>query len=482
MNTEKVLATQLDGTKGNYSTQCLMSYPHIAGRLLNTPLAVTQEKLGIYLSYFENMQLTGSVRDMAEFLNNENGIQAATQEQVVTIPNTLYRMQGSAGILEVFGTLVNRGSARARPYSGMVSYEYLGTVLGKMVEDSSVESIYLFLDTPGGEVAGVASLAEYIKGIEKPIYAVVTDMSTSAGYFLAAATDRIYISPTGKVGSIGIVTAIRKPQENTATLVLYKGKYKAIGTDDITDEQLAYLNDQLEQYYTLFVDSLAKYRGKSSQFYRDTEAAIYIGQRAIEMGLADAIASAEFYKNIGMKQQPPPPARSGQRRSTRMPSEHEDMVENDVAGLQAKLRALEAENETKAVENAALLRRIEAVEAKERENTIAAAAQRLEKLPVSATVLTKYLADIHLIGDELFADTLTILNACVGAIDNAVKLETAGHMQEADTGTSDASRRGNVTRVRSLIDEKMRAKPGMSQMDAFREVFKENPDLRGAVA
>ncbi|MFX8577776.1 S49 family peptidase, partial [Acinetobacter baumannii] len=74
---------------------------------------------------------------------------------------------------------------------------------------ASVRGILLDVDSPGGEVAGLAELAEFIAEAakEKPIYAVANSLMASAAYWMSSGATRIYAAPNSAVGSIGVVTA-----------------------------------------------------------------------------------------------------------------------------------------------------------------------------------------------------------------------------------------------------------------------------------
>jgi len=63
-------------------------------------------------------------------------------------------------------------------------------------DDSAVDALLLDIDSPGGESSGV---------FDKPVWAVANDMAFSAAYALASAADKLFVSRTGGVGSIGVI-------------------------------------------------------------------------------------------------------------------------------------------------------------------------------------------------------------------------------------------------------------------------------------
>ena len=77
-------------------------------------------------------------------------------------------------------------------------------------DDSATKGIILRMNTPGGSPVQSAYVYEEIRRLKKkkpdlPIYAVVADMCASGGYYIAAATDKIYVNSNSIVGSIGVV-------------------------------------------------------------------------------------------------------------------------------------------------------------------------------------------------------------------------------------------------------------------------------------
>ncbi len=72
-----------------------------------------------------------------------------------------------------------------------------------------MRGILLELDSPGGEVGGLFDLVETIGSIKtrsgKPLWAVASEAALSAAYAIASAADRLYVTRTGEVGSVGVV-------------------------------------------------------------------------------------------------------------------------------------------------------------------------------------------------------------------------------------------------------------------------------------
>ncbi len=65
----------------------------------------------------------------------------------------------------------------------------------------------LDIDSPGGEVSGLFDLVDFIFNSrnKKPIFSVANDYACSAAYAIASATEKIFVTRTSCVGSIGVI-------------------------------------------------------------------------------------------------------------------------------------------------------------------------------------------------------------------------------------------------------------------------------------
>lgn len=80
----------------------------------------------------------------------------------------------------------------------------------KAREDDDIKAIILRIDSPGGSVIGSEEIwAEIIRTRKvKPVYASMSDVAASGGYYIAMACDTIVAHPATITGSIGVILAI----------------------------------------------------------------------------------------------------------------------------------------------------------------------------------------------------------------------------------------------------------------------------------
>lgn len=213
-------------------------------------------------------------------------------------------------VIPIHGTLLNRFNYS---WSYVTGYNFIRWQLNAALDDDDVETIVFDVNSPGGEVAGCFELAEDIrKATEiKPILAVIDALSASAAYMLTSPCTKIYLTPSGRAGSIGIIAMHvdeSKMLENWGLKVtlIFAGKHKADGNpfEPLPDDVREAVQASVDKAYGQFVELVARNRGLDSQSIRDTEARVYRADDALEQKLVDQIqtpseAVAAFLGELG---------------------------------------------------------------------------------------------------------------------------------------------------------------------------------------
>lgn len=255
--------------------------PFIAGRVFDTPLLIARVKLDTILGV------------LAPRLRGENlpfGAKPVARD---------YEVTSGVAIIPIVGTLVRR-TVGLEAQSGLMSYGAIADRLDAALQDSAVKSILLDIDSPGGEAGGVFDLADKIFAARKikPIWAIVNDEAFSAAYAIAAATDKIYLSRTGGVGSIGVIAvhldqSVAEADAGLKYTAIYAGEHKNDFSphEPLSDPARAQLQTEVDRVYELFATSVARMRGIELTAVKATEAALYFGDQSIVAGLADRIGT-----------------------------------------------------------------------------------------------------------------------------------------------------------------------------------------------
>lgn len=182
--------------------------------------------------------------------------------------------------------------------SGASSVQVLAPDFTVALEDPAVTAIMLHVDSPGGEVNGIAEFGDMLFNARgrKPITAYVSDLGASAAYWLASAADRIVVAETAALGSIGVVMAVRDPSKDD------RGEVEFVSSQSPNKRPDPNSDAGRDQYQALvdtigdiFVAAVARNRGVSAETVVNDFGAggLLIGRAAVDAGLADAIGSYE---------------------------------------------------------------------------------------------------------------------------------------------------------------------------------------------
>ena len=220
-------------------------------------------------------------------------------------PQPLAARSGSASsnariaVLPVLGPLVKRGSFLDALF-GFGTYEDVQARFDAAINDPSVDGILLELDSPGGEAAGAFDLADRIFAARgsKPVWALANDSAFSAAYAIGSAADRLFLTRTGGVGSIGVLAAHvdqsgYDEKQGVRVTTLYAGARKNDfnAHEPLSEDAASFLQAEVDRLYGLFVDTVARNRSLSTDAVRATEAALFFGDDAVKAGLADGVGT-----------------------------------------------------------------------------------------------------------------------------------------------------------------------------------------------
>lgn len=186
--------------------------------------------------------------------------------------------------------------------------------LRRAADDDDVDGIVLRIDSPGGSVIGSEEIWAEIKQIraKKPIYASMSDVAASGGYYIAMACDTIIAHPATITGSIGVILALpnvsgtmNKIGVTVDTISLGKSANAMSTMMPYTDAFKQRIKSVSEPIYKRFVQKVADARKKGFEETRSVaKGRVWTGEAAMKVGLIDATgglddAIAMMKKRIG---------------------------------------------------------------------------------------------------------------------------------------------------------------------------------------
>lgn len=209
--------------------------------------------------------------------------------------NVTMREDGIA-VIHVDGSLSYR-SDLFTAWFGMDTYNSIEESLDKCASDERVKGILIDINSPGGEVSGCADLANKIFSLrgkkEFGIVARTGGLMCSAAYWLGSSCDKVFTAENGTLGSIGVLCAYNKSGKNLDVIVSDLSPNKAATPD--SENGLALVKKELNDLAEVFINAVAKNRDTTFEDVLENygKGGVFIGQKAVDAGLADGVASLE---------------------------------------------------------------------------------------------------------------------------------------------------------------------------------------------
>jgi protease IV len=121
-----------------------------------------------------------------------------------------YDYENQIAIVYGSGTILQNEKQQIFQSEKNINANQFVTNLKKAVDDKKIKAIIIRIDSPGGSVLASEIIWQAIMSAKKvkPVYASMSDVAASGGYYMAMACDTIIASPTTITGSIGVISAI----------------------------------------------------------------------------------------------------------------------------------------------------------------------------------------------------------------------------------------------------------------------------------
>ena len=168
--------------------------------------------------------------------------------------------------------------------------------------DKKVKGIILRMNSPGGSPVQSDDVFEAIRKLKKekpelPIVSVVADLCASGCYYVASATDKIFVNNASVIGSIWVIMGGFGFVEAMKTLgierrVMTAGEHKALMDPfaPIDPVGRAHMQSVLGAVHQQFINAVKTGRGDRLKETPDMfSGLVWTGGEGIKLGLADAI-------------------------------------------------------------------------------------------------------------------------------------------------------------------------------------------------
>jgi len=207
-------------------------------------------------------------------------------------------------VVPILGPLVMRGDWLTS-LLGASDYGEIASAVEAALADPSVRAVLLEIDSPGGEVGGLFDLVDRLvvlrEAAQKPLWAVANESALSAAFAIASVADRLYVTRTAEVGSIGVVAihvdeSVADVMAGLKWTLVHAGDRKIDGNahEPLSDTAFSAIQADVDALHADLVTLVAHNRNMSPDAVRATEAAIYRGQRGMDAGLADRLGTVDL--------------------------------------------------------------------------------------------------------------------------------------------------------------------------------------------
>jgi len=211
----------------------------------------------------------------------------------------LPRVEGKVAVIPIHGTI---GHRRSSGYWADTYSEDIAKYLSEVVAGPGVGAAILDIDSPGGTVAGLSEVADAVNAVKatKPIYAVANPEAASAAYHIASQATKLFATPSGEVGSIGVWAAHQDvsamlEQAGVKVSIISAGKYKTEGNpfEPLSDDAREEIQRNVDMHYDRFLGAVASGRGVNKSVVREQfgQGRMIEADRAKELGMIDGIAT-----------------------------------------------------------------------------------------------------------------------------------------------------------------------------------------------
>ncbi|ANJ72972.1 S49 family peptidase [Ralstonia insidiosa] len=187
------------------------------------------------------------------------------------------------------------------------SAENINASLEAAFADDNTVGVILKINSPGGSPVQAGMINDDIRRLRAkykniPLYVVVEEMCASGGYYVAAAADKIYVDKASIVGSIGVLMdgfgftgLMDKVGVERRLLTAGSNKGMLDPFSPVSPQQKQYAQDMLNDIHQQFIDVVKQGRGNRLKDDPTLFTGLFwTGSKAIELGLADGLGSADF--------------------------------------------------------------------------------------------------------------------------------------------------------------------------------------------
>jgi protease-4 len=252
---------------------------------------------GLVTALKSRRQLADELKNLVGEDNDTHSFNSIGMNQYLTAirAKRVLRSKSDAkvGIVVASGAILD-----GRQPPGRIGGESTGDLLRQARYDRTVKAVVLRVDSPGGSMFASEQILREVQALRKAGKPVVVSMSTyaaSGGYYISAAANQIFSSPTTLTGSIGVFSVVPTFQR---TLEKFGVKVDGIGTTPMAGDMRLdraldaptrqILQSSVDHAYAEFLHRVGEGRKKSVEDVdKIAQGRVWAGVDAQRIGLVD---------------------------------------------------------------------------------------------------------------------------------------------------------------------------------------------------
>ncbi|MDH5408473.1 MAG: S49 family peptidase [Gammaproteobacteria bacterium] len=181
------------------------------------------------------------------------------------------------------------------------------TGLRAAFKNKDTAGVILRINSPGGSPVQAGYVNDEIKRLRDKypntkLYAVVTDICASGGYYIAAAADEIFADKASVIGSIGVIMDGFGFVEGLNKLGIERRLYTAGESKGFLDpfspekrKDVSHVKQLLGTIHRQFIDTVKEGRGtRLKDDKRLFTGLVWTGEESVELGLIDGLGSSSY--------------------------------------------------------------------------------------------------------------------------------------------------------------------------------------------
>jgi protease-4 len=183
------------------------------------------------------------------------------------------------------------------------SADAVASALRRAFEAEKAEGVVLRINSPGGSPVQAGMIYDEIRRLrekhpEKKLYAVITDLGASGGYYIAAAADEIYADKASLIGSIGVISMGFGFTDTMQKLgverrIFSSGDNKALLDPflPLNELEVGHFQTVLDHVHRQFIEQVKQGRGERLKSEDIFNGLLWTGEQAVALGLVDGLSS-----------------------------------------------------------------------------------------------------------------------------------------------------------------------------------------------